>query len=104
MNVRAARLKGHGEPLDVEPVELPEPGPDEVVVELEFGGVNPIDRYGAEGRVAVDSPLPRTMGAEASGRLDGRPVLVADEGLGSRRDGVWAQAAVVPRAAVTDLP
>ena len=73
-------------------------------MELSFGGVNPVDRYMAEGRVAPDSPLPRTLGSEASGTVDGRPVLVAGGGFGARRDGVWAQAAVVPAGAVCDLP
>jgi NADPH2:quinone reductase len=102
--VRAARLAAYGEPLQVEEVQLPDPGPDEIRVELEFGGVNPIDRYIAEGRVPTDGPLPRTLGGEAAGWADGRPVLVAGEGLGSARDGVWAGAAVVPPAAVVALP
>jgi Zn-dependent alcohol dehydrogenase len=38
--VRAARLHEHGEPLQIETVELPEPGEDEVRVELEFAGIN----------------------------------------------------------------
>jgi NADPH2:quinone reductase len=102
--IRAARLQQHGAPLRVEHVELPEPGPDEVLAELRFGGVNPVDRYVAEGRVAPDEPLPRTLGGEASGTADGRPVLVAGGGLGARRDGVWAQAAVVPARSVVELP
>ncbi len=102
--VRAARLQEHGRPLAVQEVELPEPAEDEVRVVLRFGGVNPIDRYTAEGRVSPDAPLPRTLGGEAAGELDGSPVLVAGEGLGGARDGVWAQAAVVPRGAITELP
>jgi NADPH2:quinone reductase len=102
--VRAARLVEHGKPLHVKEVELREPGPGEVLVELRYGGVNPIDRYIAAGWVAGDRMLPRTLGAEASGTLDGRPVLVAGEGLGALRDGVWAEAAVVPRAAVIEVP
>ena len=105
--VRAARLIEHGRPLAVEEVELLTPSPpagEEVWVDLDFGGVNPIDRYLAEGRVAPDAPVPRTVGGEAAGSVDGRPVLVAGEGLGTARDGVWAQAAVVPAAAVVDLP
>jgi NADPH2:quinone reductase len=102
--VSAARLRKHGKPLVVEAVELPEPGEDEVRIELQFAGVNPIDRYIAEGRVAPDGPLPRTLGGEASGTADGRPVLVAGEGLGAARDGLWAQAAVVPVGAVIALP
>ena len=102
--VRAARLIRHGEPLRVEPTALPEPGSDEVLVTLQFGGVNPIDRYTALGRVNPEAPLPRTLGGEAAGERDGRPVLVAGERLGGARDGVWSQAAVVPVTAVTELP
>jgi NADPH:quinone reductase len=102
--VSAARLHQHGKPLVVEPVALPDPGPDEVRVELQFGGVNPIDRYIAEGSAAPDGPLPRTLGGEATGTADGRPVLVAGEALGAARDGVWARAAVVPARAVVELP
>jgi NADPH:quinone reductase len=102
--VRAARLKSHGEPLVIESVELAAPAEGEVLVKLSFAGVNPIDGYVAAGRVAPDGPLPRTLGGEGAGSVDGRPVLVAGEGLGAARDGVWAQAAVVPQAAVIDLP
>jgi NADPH:quinone reductase len=102
--VRAARLIALGEPLQIQEVQLPAPGEDEVRVDLHFGGVNPIDRYTAEGRVNPDGRRPRTLGAEAAGDLDGRPVLVAGEALGAARDGVWAQGAVVPRAAVVEIP
>ena len=102
--VRAARLIRPGEPLAVEDVELGAPGADEVRVELAFGGVNPVDRYTAAGLVGSDGPLPRTLGGEASGTVAGRPVVVAGAGLGARRDGVWASAANVPRAAVVPLP
>jgi NADPH:quinone reductase len=102
--IRAARLEQHGMPLEVQLVDLPAPAEGELRVELAYGGVNPVDRYGAEGSVAPDGPLPRTLGGEASGTLDGRPVLVYGEGLGTLRDGVWAEAAVVPRTAVFELP
>jgi NADPH2:quinone reductase len=102
--INAARLHEHGKPLVIESVVLPEPGPDEVLVALEFAGVNPIDRYIAEGRVPTGGSLPRTLGGEAAGRADGRAVLVAGGGLGAARDGVWAQAAVVPKESVTPLP
>ncbi len=102
--VIAARLHRHGEPLAAEPVTLATPAAGEVRVELEYGGVNPVDSYVAQGQVAPDVPLPRTLGAEAAGVADGQAVLVAGEGLGSARDGVWAQAAVVPAEAVLELP
>jgi NADPH:quinone reductase len=102
--VSAARLLELGAPLQVQEVELPAPGEGEVRVDLHYGGVNPIDRYNAEGQVNPDTPRPRTLGGEAAGEIDGRIVLVAGEGLGFVRDGVWAQAAVVPRAAVVEVP
>jgi NADPH:quinone reductase len=104
MNVTAARLTEYRAPLRIESVELEEPGPDEVLVEMAFGGVNPIDRYGATGHAATDGPVPRTLGTEGSGTVDGRPVLVHGAGVGVRRDGLWATAAVVPAKSVTELP
>ncbi len=86
-------------------MELPPPGDGEVRVQLRYGGVNPIDRYLAQGLVGAEGPLPRTLGGEAAGTIeDGTAVLVAGEGLGSSRDGVWADEAVVPVAAVHELP
>lgn len=93
----AARLVEHGAPLRIEKIELPDPGPGEVRVDLAYGGINPVDRYQAEGRVAAEIALPRTLGGEASGRVDGRPVIVSGAGL-------WASAAVVPERAVVPLP
>jgi NADPH2:quinone reductase len=102
--VKAARLHGHDTPLVVEELLLPSPGSGEVRVELAFAGVNPVDSYIARGRVAADGPMPRTVGGEASGLVDGRPVLVTGAGLGSTRDGVWAGAANVPETALVPLP
>jgi NADPH2:quinone reductase len=104
MTVRAARLHKHGEPLTIEPVEVPRPREGEVLVDVAFAGVNPIDRLAAEGSVAPDGPLPRTLGFEAAGLLEGRPVVVHGEGLATARDGVWAHAVVVQREAVSAVP
>ncbi len=101
---RAARLVEHGQPLSVEQVELASPADDEALVELRYAGVNPVDGYAVEGKVAADGPLPRTLGGEAAGFLDGAPVLVTGGGLGATRDGVFATAAVVPRNAIYPLP
>lgn len=104
MRVNAARLAAHGQPLRIEECQLPEPGDGETVIEVAYAGVNPVDMYGAMGRVAPDGPVPRTLGGEAAGTVDGRRVLVRGHGLGATRDGLWAQAAVVPEAALIDIP
>lgn len=100
----AARLVRHGAPLEITEVDLPDPAGSEVLVDLVYAGVNPVDHYNAQGSVAPDEALPRTLGSEAVGYLDGAAVLVRGHGLGARRDGVFAGAAVVPRAAVVPLP
>jgi NADPH2:quinone reductase len=94
----------HDRPLQISEVELRAPAADEVLVDLAFAGVNPVDGYISHGKVAVDGPLPRTLGGEASGTVDGTPVLVCGGGLGAARDGVWAGGAIVPRTAVVGLP
>ena len=104
MRVIAARLVRHGEPLELQELELPEPGEAEALIEVAYGGVNPIDLYGAQGQAAPDGPVPRTLGTEGAGTVDGRPVLVRGFGIGTMRDGLWATAAIVPRAALIDLP
>jgi NADPH:quinone reductase len=104
MKATAARLVEHGKPLEVTEIDLPEPGPDEVVVDMLYGSVNPVDTYRAAGRVNPDAPLPRTLGAEGSGTVDGRTVVVTGHGVGTTRDGIWATRAVVPRSALTDVP
>jgi len=62
----------------VETVELAPPGDGEVRVQLRYGGVNPIDRYVAQGLVAAEGPLPRTLGGEAAGTLDDGTAVVGE--------------------------
>ena len=101
---RAARLHRHGDPVVVEDVALAEPGPGEVLVTLRRAGVNPIDRYVAAGPIAADGPLPRTIGLEAVGDVDGSPVLVHGHGLGMTRDGVYAGHVLAPRDSLVPVP
>lgn len=103
MRIRAARLVEHGQPLQIEDLDV-EPDAGEVLVELAYAGVNPVDRYNALGRVAADGPLPRTLGSEGAGRADGRPVLVRGHGLSATRDGLWSTAALAPREALVEIP
>ena len=104
MRVSAARLVKHGQPLQVQDMELPEPGEGEVVLQVAYSGVNPVDIYAAQGDVAKDAPVPRTLGTEGAGWADGRRVVVRGYGVGTSRDGLWATSAVVPQAALIDVP
>jgi NADPH2:quinone reductase len=78
---------------------MPEPGPDEVVVEVEAVGVNFADVLMRRGRYRRDQQLPLLPGIEAAGRLaDGTPVVAFVEGGG------YADRVVAPARQVVPLP
>lgn len=103
MNVTAARVHDYDKPLVVEEAPLRESTADDVLVRLAFAGINPVDRYNAQGRLNSDGPLPRTIGSEASGWVDGSPVVVTGAGIGVNSDGTYATAMVAPKRAVTPI-
>ncbi len=103
--MRAVRLHQIGGDLRVDEVPDPVAAEGDVVVDVHFAAVNPLDVWIAEGSVgAAAANLPWVPGSEASGFLAGRPVLVNGAGLGVLRPGLTAQRVAVPRGAVIDLP
>jgi 2-desacetyl-2-hydroxyethyl bacteriochlorophyllide A dehydrogenase len=103
-------------------VPEPEPGPDEVVIDVVTSGV-----CGSDLHLLAFGPRPNTLGHEVGGRLDGRPVTfspvvhcgscdpcrhghsaVCQVGsnavYGIHRDGGMADRVVVERSAVVELP
>lgn len=77
--MKALQLLAHGSPgkFEVRLLPDPEPGPDEVVVEVKACGLNHLDLWLEAGGLPVGVPLPRTAGGEVSGmvRQIGRDVL-----------------------------
>jgi trans-2-enoyl-CoA reductase len=68
--VKAAIYETHGNPPDVLRVvdqELPELGPDEVIVQMRAAPLNPADINAIEGKYPVKPPLPATPGMEGAG-------------------------------------
>jgi NADPH:quinone reductase len=104
MHVTAARLVQHGQRLQIQDTEIPDPDGDEVVFRVVYSGVNPVDIHAARGHMAPDAPVPRTLGGEGAGTVDGRQVVAQGHGIGTARDGLWATESVVPRAALIDIP
>jgi len=47
----------------------PVPGADEVVLDIEFAGLNPADRYLAEGQYPAKPPLPHILGRDGIGTV-----------------------------------
>jgi NADPH2:quinone reductase len=103
--MRAARLHEIGGTLQLDLVEDPTPGPGEVLVEVAYAAVNPLDVWITQGGVgAAAANLPWVPGTEGTGLLDGRPVLLSGAGLGVVRPGLYRERAAVPEAAVDELP
>ena len=103
--MRAARLHEIGGTLQIDEIDDPVPADDEVVVDIDYASVNPLDIWvtrGAPGVAAAN--LPWIPGTEGSGHLDGRAVLVRGAGLGVMRHGLYRERAAVPRSAVHELP
>ena len=103
---------GGPENLTVEEVELPDPGPRQVRVEVRGAGVNPADvkRYAGPGDAAR---LPLVLGSEAAGVVtavgedasdDVGPLAVGDEVIVFRASGAYATDLVVDDSALTRKP
>jgi NADPH2:quinone reductase len=78
-------------------------GEDETLIEVVCAGVNPFDRQVLRGEIG-DPAAVLTLGAEATGRVDGTLVHVSGHGLGAARDGTFAPYVAVPSAAIVPLP
>ncbi len=85
----------------------PEPGPDEVVVEVAAAGVNFIDVYHRTGLYPL--PLPFTPGVEGAGVVVRAGADVSDVAVGHRvawtsRPGAYATQMTLPAADVVPVP
>ena len=112
--MKAIRLHEEGGPevLRYEDVPDPEPGPDEVLVELRAASLNHLDLWLRRGLPSVAKP--RILGADGAGVLAGTdervvidPTIARDGSpcvLGEHRDGTHAELIAVPRSAVHPIP
>ena len=95
--MRAARLHSIGGTLQIDELADPEPGPGEQLVDLAYASVNPLDVWITQGSIgAAAANLPWIPGTEATGHVDGRPVLVRGGGLGVVRQGTYCSRITVP--------
>lgn len=102
--VRAVRLHAPGGEPCVDRLDPPPAGADTVLVRMAYAGVNPIDSYVRAGAVGDPANLPRILGVEGVGEVDGRLHVVYGAGVGIARDGTWTQLAAVPPAALVPVP
>lgn len=69
--MKAIRVHEFGEPevMQLLEVEIPEPGDDDVLIEVEAIGVNPVDTYIRAGNYPILPQLPFIPGKDVSGRV-----------------------------------
>jgi NADPH2:quinone reductase len=97
--MRAARLHSIGGTLQIDDLPDPHPEPGEQLVDIAYASVNPLDVWITQGSIgAAGANLPWTPGTEATGHVDGRPVLVRGGGLGVIRPGLYCSKIAVPDA------
>ena len=67
--MRAVQLTEHGAPgvFNVADVPMPQPAPDEVLVQVKACGVNRLELWAEEGALPVPVKLPRILGGEIAG-------------------------------------
>jgi len=106
---RAVRVHQCGGPevLQLEEVQLPPPGPGQILVRIEASGVNFIDVYQCSGLYKL--PLPLALGQEAAGVVEQAGSGVRDVRPGQRVawtsiNGTYATHAVVPADRVVPVP
>lgn len=97
--------------------DVPDPVPHEgeVVLELNYAGLNPADRYLAEGQYPAKPPLPHILGRDGLGtvvqvgagvseiRTGDRRVILRSE-IGVERPGTFAQRVAVPVQSLVEIP
>ncbi|QLG27614.1 NADPH:quinone reductase [Halorarum halophilum] len=112
--MRAVRFHEHGGPnvLRVDEVDRPNPGTDEVLVEVAAAGVNPVDTYFREGSY-TPYDIPAIPGVDAAGEAatvgdgvedvaEGDPVYAT--GLSMAMPGGYAEYVAVPTDRLAVLP
>ena len=104
--MRAARIHEINGTLQLDTdVADPVAGDGESIVDIAYASVNPLDIWvtrGSPGAAAAN--LPWTSGTEATGHLNGKPVMVRGSGFGVMRPGLYCEKAAVPAASIMSLP
>ena len=112
---KAIRIHTQGGPevLQIENVEIGEPGPGEVRVRVEAVGLNRSEAMFRAGRYPVPVKLPSPMGYEGAGTIEAIGSGVEGFKVGQRvcvlpmttpAQGLWAEQAIVPARALLPAP
>src|SRR6202167_1709089 len=111
--MRAVQLTTYGNPLEgLKYVDLPEtaaPGPNEVLIGIEFAPLNPSDLLLAQGIYGIRPALPTVIGNEGVGRVLAvgagvENVKVGDRVLAPLSSFTWRERMILPASGLFALP
>src|SRR6185295_18150475 len=111
--MRAVQLTAYGNPIEgLKYVDIPEPdapGPNQVLIGVEFSPVNPSDLLLANGMYALHPALPTVIGNEGVGRVlqvgpGVRNVKVGDRVLAPLSSFTWRERMVISADGLFPLP
>src|SRR6201995_6144400 len=111
--MRAVQLTSFGPPVGgLQYVDMPEPdapGPNQVLIGVEFSPINPNDLMVAQGIYAVRPPLPAVIGNEGVARVLAvgpgvESVKVGDRVLAPLGSFTWRERMVIPAGGLSALP
>ncbi len=111
--MRAVQLTAYGDPVEgLKYVDIPEPGapgPNQVLIGVEFSPVNPSDLLLAQGIYGIRPALPTVIGGEGVGRVIAvgarvENVKVGDRVLAPLSSFTWRERMVVPASGLFALP
>jgi NADPH:quinone reductase len=102
------------ENLQLDTIDVPEPGPGEALVKLQYAALNPADRYLVQGQYPRPGKPPFAVGRDGSGTVaqaaegscfrEGDPVVVLRSDIGITRNGTLAEYVTVPEESLAPLP
>jgi len=107
--MRAMRLHALGQPLQLDDIEPPTPGPGEVLLQVHACGVNFGDTLIVKGTYQEKFDMPFAPGMEICGTVTAQGAGVTHPAIGTRvaayaGSGGFAEAAIVPAARCVPVP
>ena len=111
--MRAVQLTTYGDPVEgLKYVDIPAPdapGPNQVLIGVEFSPINPNDLSVARGTYAFRPPLPAVIGNEGVGRILAvgqgvTSVKVGDRVLAPLSSFTWRERMVISAGGLSTLP
>jgi NADPH:quinone reductase-like Zn-dependent oxidoreductase len=111
--MRAVQLTAYGNPVEgLKYVDIPEPetpGPNQVLIGVEFSPINPSDLLLARGIYGIRPALPTVMGGEGVGRVLAVGAGVANVNVGDRvlaplSSFTWQERMIIPASGLFALP